>query len=47
MRELFLAFLESPSRDTYLAIRSALISGPAYDPYSRDILDVIDLIEQG
>ena len=47
MRELFLAFLESPSRDTYLAVRSALISGPAYEPYSRDILDLVDLIEKG
>jgi len=46
MRELFLAFLQSPSRDTYLAVRSALISGPAYDPYARDILDVVELIEQ-
>jgi len=46
MRELLLAFLQSPSRDTYLAVRGALISSPDYEPYSRDILDVADRIEE-
>jgi len=37
MRELFMRFMANPSRETFLAVRDALIASDEYDPYSRDL----------
>jgi hypothetical protein len=39
MGDAFLAFLGSPSRDTYLAAREAIVKSDRYEPYSR-VLEV-------
>jgi hypothetical protein len=41
MQDLFFEFLRSPSKETFLAVRSALVASPSYDAYSRD-LNVIE-----
>ncbi len=46
MRELFVDFVRSPSRDTYLAVHEELTSLSVYNPYSRELDDVNQLIEQ-
>lgn len=46
MRDEFMKFLQEPNRDSYLAVRAQLIASPAYDPYSRDLDQVEELLEQ-
>lgn len=47
MKELFLHFLESPDRDSYLAVRNALISSEHYDPYSDEMDKINELLDAG
>ena len=47
MDDLFRRFLESPNRESYMAVRSALVSSEYYDPYSRETDAIEDLLEAG
>ncbi len=47
MKELFFDFLESPNRETYLAVRDALVSSEFYQPYSDEMSDIGDLLDAG
>ena len=47
MLEPFLRFAQSPGHDSYFAVRSALISSERYDPYSDDLYDAEELVDQG
>ena len=47
MRQTFLQFLQAPGRDTYLAVRGALIASPHYAPYSHDLEDIEHAAEKG
>lgn len=47
MRQTFLQFLQAPGRDTYLAVRQALIASPHYAPYSHDLEDIEHAAEKG
>jgi len=46
MRDEFVKFLETPTRDTFLAVRNALISAETYDPYSDELNNVEDLLDE-
>jgi hypothetical protein len=46
MFERFGEFVQSPRRDSYLAVRSALISSDGYDPYSDDLYHAEELVVQ-
>ncbi len=43
----FQALLDSPGKATYLKVHAALTSHPEYNPYSRDLGQVGELIGQG
>ncbi len=45
MNDLFAAFLESPNRQTYLAVRAAVVASERYDPYSREMDDVDAILD--
>lgn len=47
MKELFVKFISSPGRETYLAVRQALITSEGYDPYSSDLDRVNQLVGEG
>ncbi len=47
MKALFLKFLEAPGRDTYLAVRNALIASKHYMPYSKEMDGVREFIDKG
>jgi hypothetical protein len=47
MRDLFLKFIQSPSRDTYLAIHEAVSSSDQYSPYSDEMDSIHELLDQG
>ena len=47
MKELFFHFLESPNRESYLAVRNALISSEHYDPYSSEMDSVNGFVDAG
>lgn len=46
MREQFFDFIQSPNRDSYLAIRELVISSDQYNPYSREMDAAGELYEQ-
>lgn len=45
MRELFIAYLQSPSQETYHRVRNALITSDSYNPYSMEIEEIQNLLE--
>lgn len=47
MKQLFATFLESPDRESYLAVRAALVASQHYDPYSREMRKVNELLDAG
>jgi hypothetical protein len=47
MKELFAKFLQSPDRESYLAVRAALVASEHYDPYSREFNTIEELIDAG
>ncbi|MEQ8790199.1 MAG: DUF4919 domain-containing protein [Pirellulaceae bacterium] len=47
IKNLFFEFIQSPDRDTYLAIRKAVLSSDDYDPYSDEMQTVGELLEDG
>jgi hypothetical protein len=47
MKEQFVDFMESPSRDTYLAVRGTLLASPDYKPYSDELNGIDGLLEIG
>lgn len=46
MRELFVAFLQEPTLESYAAVRDALIAHEAYRPYANDLDRVNALVSQ-
>ena len=44
MKELFFQFLESPNRNSYIAIRDVVLASELYDPYSMEMDEVDALI---
>src|SRR5262245_31281261 len=46
MRDVFFAFLESPTRETYLAVHEAVSTSEQYSPYSNEMDSIDDLLEQ-
>jgi hypothetical protein len=47
MREKFVEFLQSPSGETYLAIREAIVQLPVYNPYSDEAAEIKGLMDKG
>lgn len=47
MRELFIRFIESPDKDTYLALRAAIMATADYDPYSSEFEAAAEQYDQG
>jgi hypothetical protein len=47
MHELFLKFIKSPNRESYMAIRTALISSEQYSPYSNEMESIDELLDAG
>ena len=47
MKELFIRFVQSPNRESFLAVRTAVISSNFYDPYSKDFEEIDELVESG
>lgn len=47
MQELFLALLQSPDRNTYMAARNALVDSDHYHPYSDDLSEAGKLLDAG
>lgn len=47
MKQQFFEFIESPSLETYLAIRELVLSDASYNPYSEDLNDLFDRLEAG
>lgn len=45
MKEEFIKFVQSPNRETFVALREKVISDAAYDPYSDEIHDAGELFE--
>jgi len=45
MKELFFKFVESPDRESYLAVRNALVSSEHYDPYSNELDKIDELLD--
>src|SRR5688572_14101116 len=45
--ELFVRFLQEPTRENYLAVFEVVTNDPDYDPYSNDLERVGQLLEQG
>lgn len=43
--KIFFELVRAPGRETYRKAWQALIESPAYDPYSEEIYDIVDLIE--
>jgi hypothetical protein len=46
MQELFVAFLQNPSAESFRAIRAAVVNHPRYDGYSRDLNEMEDAHHQ-
>ena len=47
MNELFVQFLKSPNKESYTAIREAITASEFYQPYSRELDDIDELMEKG
>ncbi|MGK7924152.1 MAG: DUF4919 domain-containing protein [Spirulina sp.] len=47
MKELFDKFLELSDRESYLAVRTAIVSSKSYDPYSDEIDEIDELLSMG
>lgn len=47
MGELFARFLESPDRESYIAVRTALVSSDYYDAYSNEMDGLDQLLDAG
>jgi len=47
MKEQFIRFMGSPSCETYLAVREALLALPDYKPYSDELNSIARLLEAG
>lgn len=47
MQELFLAMIQEPDRNTYLAVRNELVESNFYSPYSDDFTEAGKLLEDG
>jgi hypothetical protein len=47
VRERFWDFLEAPGRDSYLAVREALVRSEAYQPYDREFQRIDGLLRDG
>ena len=45
-KELFAAFLEKPSKESYLKVFAAVTSDKGYNPYSTDLNDAWDLVKE-
>ena len=46
VRDLFAAFVAAPERESFLKVRAALVASADYDPYSSDLDDIVELVEQ-
>jgi hypothetical protein len=46
MKEQFIIFLQNPKKDTFLALRSVVISHNEYSPYSDDLKNINNLLLQ-
>jgi hypothetical protein len=46
MQELFVAFLQNPTEESFRAIRDAIVNHPKYDGYSHDLREMEDAYEQ-
>jgi hypothetical protein len=47
VKELFLEFVSAPGPETFLAVRSAVVADPAYQPYGDDLDELTELVERG
>ena len=47
LTRLFAAFVENPDRESYLAVRGQLVQSPAYRPYSDEMDNANQLLEEG
>ena len=45
MNELFLTFLDKPTRENFVAVRRAVTMHAGYEPYSNDLQEMNDLYE--
>ena len=45
MGELFIAYLQSPSQETYHRVRNALVTSDSYNPYSNEVEEIQNLLE--
>ncbi|MCC9604023.1 DUF4919 domain-containing protein [Stieleria sp. JC731] len=45
MKEEFLSLIRSPCRQTYLNARTVLLQSEQFDPYSDEINDIVDVME--
>jgi len=46
MQELFVAFLQNPTLESFQAIRNLVVNQPNYDGYSQDLRDMEDAFQQ-
>lgn len=46
MQELFVAFLQNPTLESFRAIRDMVVNHPNYDGYSQDLHDMENALEQ-
>ena len=46
-QNLFMAFLQSPDKDSYLAVRNWIVESDLYDPYADDLDEIHDLLDEG
>jgi hypothetical protein len=45
MRELLVSLLKEPTKETYLALREAIVASGRYEPYSNELSSINSLIE--
>ena len=46
LKDLFAEFIAAPERESFLKVRAALVASADYDPYSTDLDDIGELVEQ-
>jgi hypothetical protein len=46
MKELFLNFIQEPTKESFLELRSFIINHDEYEPYSEDIRNINNLLRQ-
>lgn len=47
MRELLVRYLEEQTPESFLALRQSVLASPDYNPYSDELLEASELLDQG